>query len=280
MAAGHNETELVRTLKQIIELRGLKQQRRSSAATDTVTLFGKKLSVGGGGGSSLEESSTDKIQLSEKLPPSAIVHLKELYEQRLKRKAAPCHSARSAENGDALTLPLLGSIQDVGIKRQRIGVQAAAATEDVRPIFYEIQSDLAAEKERAEVAKGAPLTLFYNGMVYVFDDVTDDMAQAIMILAGNATCSSASHTEKFLASAAKDAKPAAAMPSFTLADLPQARKASLHRFLEKRKDRLFAKSDKESVSSSKPKTPPRSPPRKQHHLLREMIQPPSFLQIY
>jgi len=78
----------------------------------------------------------------------------------------------------------------------------------------------------------APLTIFYGGRTLVFDDFPADKARELMQLAGS-----------FGAPPAPDADPAcknAAPGKPCLADLPIARKASLHRFLEKRKGRLAA----------------------------------------
>ncbi|MED6171019.1 hypothetical protein PIB30_036777 [Stylosanthes scabra] len=85
--------------------------------------------------------------------------------------------------------------------------------------------------------KGAQLTIFYGGQVMVFDDFPADKADKIMSLAkqGNSSACPSTHTYLF-------------QPQSTpvVADLPIARKASLHRFLEKRKDRIAAKAPYQS----------------------------------
>lgn len=118
----------------------------------------------------------------------------------------------------------------------------------------------------------AQLTVFYAGMVNVYEDVPADKAQAIMLLAGTGSGWSSSNYTSFLGSAganpgrpfptpgdlnhpmSRAGSPApphlptqSAGPALTKSpnrqvttavELPQARKASLARFLEKRKDRV------------------------------------------
>ncbi|KAG7659127.1 CO/COL/TOC1 conserved site [Arabidopsis suecica] len=121
------------------------------------------------------------------------------------------------------------------------------------------------------------LTIFYGGTISVFNDISPDKAQAIMLCAGNglkgetgdskpvreaermygkqihntaaASSSSATHTDNF--SRCRDTPVAAtnamsmiesfnAAPRNMIPSVPQARKASLARFLEKRKERLMS----------------------------------------
>jgi len=110
--------------------------------------------------------------------------------------------------------------------------------------------DAAREQEKRQ------LTIFYGGKVLVFNDFPADKAKGLMQLASKGTpvvqnvsapatvtdntkvqtdvLAPASGLPTDLVDAHKPARPNAS-------DLPIARKASLHRFLEKRKDRLHAK---------------------------------------
>jgi len=80
------------------------------------------------------------------------------------------------------------------------------------------------QRKRKEPAadERAPLTIFYGGKMVVFDDFPAEKAEELMQLAGSGNAAAA----------------ALAQPSLT--DMPIARKASLKRFLEKRKNRLTA----------------------------------------
>jgi len=81
------------------------------------------------------------------------------------------------------------------------------------------------QRKRKEPAadERAPLTIFYGGKMVVFDDFPAEKAEELMQLAGSGNAAAAA---------------ALAQPSLT--DMPIARKASLKRFLEKRKNRLTA----------------------------------------
>ncbi|XP_066395279.1 protein TIFY 10b-like [Miscanthus floridulus] len=115
--------------------------------------------------------------------------------------------------------------------------------------------DAAAPREQENKEKPKQLTIFYGGKVLVFDDFPADKAKDLMQLASKGSpvvqnvvlpqpSAPTAITDK--AVPAPVIKPAAQAdakkPARTNAsDMPIMRKASLHRFLEKRKDRLNAK---------------------------------------
>ncbi|CAN6294775.1 unnamed protein product [Urochloa humidicola] len=106
----------------------------------------------------------------------------------------------------------------------------------------------AREKEKRQ------LTIFYAGKVLVFDDFPAEKAKDLMQMAGNGKGASVAQNSRVVPSPAAatvtDSTKVAAVPAAPIpvvstqknaADIPQAPKASLRRFLEKRKDRLIAK---------------------------------------
>ncbi|KAG0499482.1 hypothetical protein HPP92_003740 [Vanilla planifolia] len=90
----------------------------------------------------------------------------------------------------------------------------------------------------------AQLTIFYGGKIMVFDNFPAEKAQDLMQLAGkrqNFNCVTQISEVPPVATPKTCPSPVntgAAQPN--LSHLPIARKASLHRFLEKRKDRISA----------------------------------------
>ncbi|KAH9292916.1 hypothetical protein KI387_041895, partial [Taxus chinensis] len=97
-----------------------------------------------------------------------------------------------------------------------IPVAAAAGIQHRNPhlqgLFMPAQSTISGKQSGS-----AQLTIFYGGMVNVYDDISADKAQAIMLLA----------------STLKPIQNNGSQPT-TKSDLPIARKNSLQRFLEKR----------------------------------------------
>ncbi|GMI81334.1 jasmonate-zim-domain protein 1 [Hibiscus trionum] len=94
----------------------------------------------------------------------------------------------------------------------------------------------------------AEMTIFYGGQVIVFNNFPADKAKEIMLLASNSSRARSSPIESGIgvSPTSKADKPAQQpLPS----DLPIARRASLHRFLEKRKDRIASKAPYQITSS-------------------------------
>ncbi|XP_059289568.1 protein TIFY 10A-like [Lycium ferocissimum] len=107
----------------------------------------------------------------------------------------------------------------------------------------------AAMKTESEPEK-AQMTIFYAGQVIVFNDFPADKAKEIMLMASASTTNNALNQINNFPCAMVPPKQAESvvdlvtpqMPSqSSVSDLPIARRASLTRFLEKRKDRLTTK---------------------------------------
>ncbi|XP_013592346.1 PREDICTED: protein TIFY 10B isoform X1 [Brassica oleracea var. oleracea] len=133
------------------------------------------------------------------------------------------------------------------------------------------------ESVKVESQSSAPLTIFYGGQVMVFDDFPAEKAKQVIDLAHKVSAKSftaemnrnqSAYTHKEIASTTpvpvpSPVKTAAPEPiqthkSSLACELPIARRASLHRFLEKRKDRISSKApyqiDGSTEASSKPNT--------------------------
>ncbi|XP_006657953.1 protein TIFY 10b-like [Oryza brachyantha] len=118
------------------------------------------------------------------------------------------------------------------------------------------QQDAAAarEQEQEPEQEKRQLTIFYGGKVLVFNDFPADKAKGLMQLASKGSPVAQNVTAPAPTTVTDNTKVHAPLSSLPAAqveaqkparanasDLPIARKASLHRFLEKRKDRLNAK---------------------------------------
>ncbi|GAU29279.1 hypothetical protein TSUD_226500 [Trifolium subterraneum] len=92
---------------------------------------------------------------------------------------------------------------------------------------------------KMEEARCAQMTIFYDGKVIVLDDIPAEKAKDILVFSSNNYAYH--HPPSFLAgnSANKTVQVPSTVP--IIYDLPMTRKASLHRFLEKRKNRIAAR---------------------------------------
>ncbi|KAL4282927.1 hypothetical protein GQ457_16G002280 [Hibiscus cannabinus] len=123
-----------------------------------------------------------------------------------------------------------------------------------------VDSSVAAVNNPAP-AQTAQMTIFYGGQVIVFNDFPADKAKEIMLLAGkgssqgNSINPNPAHMNASFTSnmARSPVEYGIGVPG---ADLPIARRASLHRFLEKRKDRITTRAPYQignpAASPSKP----------------------------
>ncbi|XP_058087452.1 protein TIFY 10c-like [Magnolia sinica] len=94
-----------------------------------------------------------------------------------------------------------------------------------------------------QASKGQ-LTIFYSGAINVYDNVPIDKAKAIMLLAGESSPGNSASPKMPTAHGAVDTPShSLSLPSVCelQADLPIARKNSLQRFLEKRRNRILNK---------------------------------------
>ncbi|KAG4959237.1 hypothetical protein AAZX31_13G094800 [Glycine max] len=127
------------------------------------------------------------------------------------------------------------------------------------PIMVKSSAFKSMEKE----PKAAQLTIFYAGQVVVFDDFPAEKLEEITSLAGKGI-SQSQNTSAYAHTHNQQVNHPSFVPNISpqapsrplVCDLPIARKASLHRFLSKRKDRIAAKApyqiNNPNSASSKP----------------------------
>ncbi|KAI3933920.1 hypothetical protein MKX01_028246 [Papaver californicum] len=111
--------------------------------------------------------------------------------------------------------------------------------------------------ETKKSGETAQMTIFYGGKVLVFDDLPAEKAKEVMDFAKNSSPSVMSNSVvaniNLICNDVLPPRPQQQQPhqmkQKQFGDLPIARKASLHRFLEKRKDRINAKAPYQNTSS-------------------------------
>lgn len=124
------------------------------------------------------------------------------------------------------------------------------------------QSQKRRQRRPAEAQAKGPLTIFYDGRVVVLEDFPADKAKELMQLAGSSSSSSASSSSEVAAGSSSPAVAAAQPAAAPSADLPMARKVSLQRFLQKRKERIGAIQPYPKVTTTAASSAPPEPEKK------------------
>ncbi|GJX81240.1 TIFY 10A-like protein [Tanacetum coccineum] len=143
---------------------------------------------------------------------------------------------------EATTIDLLSNIDNQGEKLPQEDKTANSIPEYViLDSSCEIEDDTivaSSSKAAQKQAKAAQMTIFYGGKVVVLDDVPADRARDMMLVAQNGSSSNNKTDDKQVELASKS-KETIIHPELKAkdSDLPIARRASLHKFLAKRKDR-------------------------------------------
>ncbi|KAJ0981094.1 hypothetical protein J5N97_009349 [Dioscorea zingiberensis] len=103
-------------------------------------------------------------------------------------------------------------------------------------------SDSAIQADQSNV-ENASLTIFYGGKVLVFDNFPAEKARDLMQIAtkGLAPTQTKTTPSTLVTAMPTSSTPASNSQANNSSDMPIARRASLHRFLEKRKERINAK---------------------------------------
>ena len=144
-----------------------------------------------------------------------------------------------------------GSFGDLSLGIHRAGtatmdlfpmIEKSGESNPQKPMNLFPQTEAKSESEKAQ------MTIFYGGQVIVFNDFPADKAKEIMLMASCAKGNNNSTTQ--IQKTAESALDLVPQPIIS-GDLPIARRASLTRFLEKRKDRLIAKAPYQLSNTNK-----------------------------
>ncbi|KAF6176859.1 hypothetical protein GIB67_026546 [Kingdonia uniflora] len=152
------------------------------------------------------------------------------------------------ENGGFGDLKLTPEMKDVSVSRDLKSM-------DLFPQHsgFESSPSPPAETVTNKEVQNPQMTIFYGGKVLVFDHLSADKVKQVMLLASKASSVPEKTPINFVTppSTTTHYSTALAQPRQShISGLPIARKASLHRFLEKRKDRILAKAPYTIIYSS------------------------------
>nr|KAJ0209633.1 hypothetical protein LSAT_V11C400193640 [Lactuca sativa] len=158
---------------------------------------------------------------------------------------------------ETTTVDLLSNMKFPGEKDLNLN---AEKSEKMLPQYVILDSSCDVEdlKNKATETKASQMTIFYGGNILVLDDVPEDKARDLMLMAQKGSPKIENRIE--LASIAKPSSddhvfrlpppPIHAELQTKGSDLPIARRASLHKFLAKRKDRATVRAPYQSPGGS------------------------------
>ena len=162
--------------------------------------------------------------------------LKDGFVSRSKLNFSPYFCIGKQEMSSPSTIDLLSNMESP--------VQGKKTDEPVNPLPEYISFDLfCKEGARKSIdtndSKTEQMTVIYDGQVLVFDGVSADKARNMMLAASGASSSNKSRIENRVQMASTSNSPCEAFETREQVelDLPIARRASLNKFLAKRKDR-------------------------------------------
>nr|QHW08423.1 jasmonate zim-domain protein [Eriobotrya japonica] len=233
--------------------RGMRTAEKPSGFTQTCSMLYQYLKEEGGFGDLNLDMVCNKMQQSNGGAPEMFL-----------QKAPPMHFFPCMETSRNMpTAAREFKSMDFFPQQAGFGPSAPTPREEVPKM-----TDSSVKKSAPGEPQKAQMTIFYDGQVIVFNDFPADKAKEVMLIASKESSQRhttpastlaninnfASHLGKTPINSSSSVPPSTNMfpkydnqaiqegdkpsPRPIVCDLPLARKASLHRFLEKRKDRL------------------------------------------